>query len=163
MTKILSYIFHLYYECIYVVNRIILNLMGVKFGRNLQCQSIFSISKPTRLLIGNNTWIGRNCSFYAENGIIIGNDVMISKDVSVISSDHSYDDPTKPIRCQGYKKANSISIGNNVWLGEKSIILNEVNLGDNTVVGAGSVVTKNFPSNVVIAGNPARIIRHIPS
>ncbi len=96
------------------------------------------------------------CYFQALNGIELGDNFLFAPGVKLISSNHDLNDKTK------VEKSEPIRIGNNVWLGANVLILPGVQLGSNVVVGAGSVVTKSFPSNVIIAGNPARIIKQNP-
>lgn len=91
----------------------------------------------------------------AINGIVIGGNVRLGPGVKIISANHNlynYDvhDSKKPI-----------IIGNNCWIGANSVILPGIELGEHVIVGAGSVVTKSFESNCVIAGNPAKKIRDI--
>lgn len=93
------------------------------------------------------------CYFQALNGIEIGENFLFAPGVKLISSNHGMDDRHE------IEKAPPIKIGANVWLGANVIILPSVTLGSNVVVGAGSVVTKSFPDHVVIAGNPARVIK----
>lgn len=93
------------------------------------------------------------CYFQALNGIEIGQNFLFAPGVKLISSNH--DLANKEI----VERADPIIIGDNVWLGANVIILPATKLGNNVVVGAGSVVTKSFPDNVVIAGNPARVIK----
>lgn len=96
------------------------------------------------------------CYIQGINTIFIGDDCMIAPGVKIISANHDLKDFSKHD-----KSVNPIRIGNNCWLGANAIILPGVHLGNNVIVGAGSVVTKSFPDNVVIAGNPARIISHL--
>jgi len=96
-----------------------------------------------------------HCYIQALGGIEIGENFLFAPGIRLISVNHGVNDE--------YKNTNTkpIKIGNNVWLGTNVIILPEVSIGNNVVVGAGSVVTKSFPDDVVIVGNPARIIKNI--
>ena len=93
------------------------------------------------------------CYFQALNGIELGKNFLFAPGVKLISSNHDLADKSK------VAKADPIIIGDNVWLGANVVILPSVKLGNNIVVGAGSVVTKSFPDNVIIAGNPAKILK----
>lgn len=97
----------------------------------------------------------RGCFYQARNGIIFGNNVIWGDNIGIISANHKKEDYSK------YDKERCIEIDNNVWIGMNAIILPNVHLGNNVIVGAGAVVTKSFPDNVVIAGNPAKIIRRL--
>ncbi|CZF80177.1 Maltose O-acetyltransferase [Grimontia celer] len=90
------------------------------------------------------------------NGITLGKGLLLAPGVKIISGNHSFDDSRKTIN------TNRIIIGDNVWIGANAIILPGVNIGNNCIIGAGSVVTKSFDgSGLVIAGNPARVIKKI--
>ncbi|MFA5102774.1 MAG: acyltransferase [Candidatus Thermoplasmatota archaeon] len=147
------------FKSIYGINRVLLRLMGVSFGSHVEVFSITSIASPNKLRIGDNVWIGKNVSLYAESGIQIGNNVMVAKDVSIISSDHDFTDSRQLIKDQGMRVQDTpVVIGNNVWIGEKAIILKKVTVSENSIVGAGAVVTKDVPPNTIVAGNPAKQI-----
>jgi len=91
-------------------------------------------------------------------GITIGDDVQIGPNVQLLTPTH----PIDPVlRRAGWEAAEPITIGDNVWLGGGVIVLPGVTIGADTVVGAGSVVTKDLPSGVVAVGNPARVIRRV--
>jgi acetyltransferase-like isoleucine patch superfamily enzyme len=111
------------------------------------------------LHLGNNVSINQNCFISCYGGLEIGNDVAIGHNVSILTTDHVFDDLTIPIKQQKlvYKK---VVIGNNVYIGAKATILAGVTIPNGTVIGAGSVVTKSITEdNCIIAGIPAKIIR----
>ena len=160
MYKFLKIIQTSFFDINYQLNRFVLKQIGVKIGENLKTFSITTIENPAGISIGNNVWISKNVALYACNGIKIGNDVIIAKDVSLISGDHEYLNKTTKINKQGMQTNKApIIIGDDVWIGEKAIILKSVNIGKGCVVGAGSVVTKDIPPFSIAAGNPAKIIK----
>lgn len=94
-----------------------------------------------------------NVKIRCKNKITVGNNVAISHDVTIMDSDaHNID-------YEGYQMTKPITIGNNVWIGSRAIILKGVNIGDGAIVAAGSVVTKDVPPNATVAGVPAKIIK----
>lgn len=97
-----------------------------------------------------------NCYFSGINGIYIGDYTIFAPGVKVISANHDLSDLSKHD-----KSVNPIRIGSHCWLGANAVILPGVQLGDRVIVGAGSVVTKSFGSNLVIGGNPARVIKSL--
>lgn len=132
---------------------------SVVIGRNtrIECTGgLQSIGKGVK--IGNRTTFGNDCMFGAAGGIEIGDDVVAGQFIRFHSENHNYNDLTKLIREQGVSH-KGIKIGNNCWIGAGTVFLDGAELGDGCVVGANTVVTKKFPSNVVIAGIPARIIK----
>ena len=144
-----------------IFTRLTLKLMGVKVGKNLTAFLVTTIESPQNVTIGNNVWMSKNVALYAANGISIGNDVVIAKDVSFVSANHGFKDKAKKINQQTMETGIApIVVGNDVWIGEKAIILKAVTVGDGAVVGAGAVVTKDVPAYAVVAGNPARIIAY---
>lgn len=131
----------------------------VVIGRNtrIECTGgLESIGKGVR--IGNRTTFGNDCIFGAAGGIEIGDDVVAGQYVRFHSENHNYDDDNRLIKEQGVTH-KGIKIGNNCWIGAGAVFLDGAELGDGCVVGANAVVTKRFPSNVVIAGIPAKTIK----
>lgn len=124
----------------------------------------FIINQPFRcdygcnIFLGEDCFINFNCVILDEAKVTIGDHAFIGPNVSIYTACHPLD-PVK--RNQFIEWAEPVTIGNNVWIGGGVTILPGVTLGDNVVVGSGAVVTKDFPSNVVIGGNPARILKNI--
>jgi len=117
-----------------------------------------------QIIIGDNVSIQKDCHIGAINKVILGNNVLIASKVYI--SDHSHgkvgvDELDCPPSNRKLYSKGPVVIGNNVWIGEGAVILPNVIIGDNCIVGANSVVTKTFPDNCVIGGNPARIIRRL--
>jgi len=107
--------------------------------------------------IGRNVFVNQNCTFYDLGGLTIGDDVMIGPNVSLITSGH----PIAPSERRAGVTASPIVIERNVWIAAGVTIIGGVTVGENAVIAAGSVVTKDVPPNVIAGGNPARIIRSI--
>ncbi|ELI1804019.1 acyltransferase, partial [Vibrio parahaemolyticus] len=114
--------------------------------------------------IGEGTFLGRgvvvSTSASGNSKIQIGKNVLLAQDVLIIGGNHEYKDPSIPIKNQGEGKQGNIMIGDDVWIGARSIILTGVSIGKGAVIGAGSVVTKDVPCFAVAAGNPAKIIKY---
>lgn len=113
---------------------------------------------PERVKLGKGTYPGDspNCYIQAMNGIVVGDYTNLGPGVGLVSANHD------PLQNNRWVKAPPIRLGKNCWLGMNAIILPGVTLGDNTIVGAGAVVTKSFPEGYcVLAGNPARKIRDL--
>jgi acetyltransferase-like isoleucine patch superfamily enzyme len=94
-------------------------------------------------------------------GITIEDDVMLGSGVHIYVHNHRFDDPNIPIIDQGYFSSSPVVLKKGGWVGAKAIILPGVIIGENAVIGAGSIVTKSIPERVLAVGNPAMIIREI--
>ena len=112
----------------------------------------------TNIVMGNNSGIGINS--YVQDNVIIGSNVMIGPDVLIYTINHNYEKENVLIIKQGVNK-KKVKIGDNVWIGTRVIILPGVTIGNNVVIASGSVVTKDVPDNVVVGGNPAKIIKNV--
>jgi acetyltransferase-like isoleucine patch superfamily enzyme len=108
--------------------------------------------------IGAKTVIGEDCTISAYQHISIGEQCIIADRVMMIDFDHNVTEVERPIRLQGIYKRN-VQVGNNVWIGYGAQILRGVIVGDNAVIGASAVVSKDVPANAIVAGAPARVIR----
>lgn len=111
------------------------------------------------IAIGAGTATSNNISFVAMKRVEIGECCQIGDLVSIFDCDFHEISPATRNRTAG--KISPVSIGNNVWLGSRVMVLKGVTIGDNSVIAASSVVTKPIPANCIAAGNPARVIRSI--
>ena len=107
---------------------------------------------------GKNVYANFNLTLVDDTHIYVGDNTMFGPNVTVATAGH----PVLPeLRGQGYQYNMPVRIGKNCWLGVGVIVLPGVTIGEGTVVGAGSVVTKDLPANVVAVGNPCRVLREI--
>lgn len=108
--------------------------------------------------VGKGTYINSNVTFVDDEHIYIGNSCLIAPNVVFCTSGH----PILPILRENHYVYNlPIHVGNNVWIGSGAQIMPGITIGDNSVIGAGSVVTNDIPENVVAFGVPCRVIRDI--
>lgn len=114
-------------------------------------------TRGATITFGNNVSVNNQCCIVAEHSISIGNDVLIGLNCSIYDSNFHDLEITK--RHQTDPNPQGVTIGNTVFIGNNVTILKGVSIGDYSVVAAGAMVTQSFPSNVVIGGNPAKIIR----
>lgn len=125
-------------------------------GRNAYIQLIGQNGKIT---IGDHTSISRYVSISAKEHVSIGNNCLISYNVSILDHDHLIDNPNISPIDGGLTDGDNITIGDDCFIGAHSFILKGVTLGKHCAVGANSVVTKSFPAYSLIAGNPAILLR----
>jgi acetyltransferase-like isoleucine patch superfamily enzyme len=107
--------------------------------------------------VGRNVFVNQNCTFYDLGGLDIADDVMIGPNVSIITTGH----PLEPSQRRAATIGKPIAIERNVWIAAGATIVGGVTVGENSVVAAGSVVTKDVPANTLVGGNPAGVIRSI--
>ena len=117
----------------------------------------FYTTGGTDIRVGRNVFINQNCTFYDLGGLDIADDVLIGPNVSLITSGH----PLEPARRRAFTTAKPIVIERNVWIAAGATVIGGVTVGENAVVAAGSVVTRDVPANTLVGGNPARVIRSI--
>lgn len=124
-------------------------------GKNINIEKGATFSQ--RLRCGDNSGLGLNCKI--QGAVTIGNNVMMGPDVLIYTTNHEFRNKDIPMQQQGYQQERPVSIGNDVWIGARVIILPGVTIGDGCVIGAGAVVTKDVPAYSVCAGNPAKVVK----
>lgn len=141
----------------------LLDLLLGSRGGNVWIAAPFFVDYGENIHLGRNVEINMNCVFLDCNRITIGDYSGIGPGVHIYTVFH----PTEPAERLSEKsplwrsQTAPVSIGRNVWIGGRSVILPGVEIGDGTTVGAGSVVTKSLPANVLAVGNPCRVIRKL--
>lgn len=130
-------------------------LIGSKVDERFSLIPPFYTTGGENIRVGRNVFINQNCTMYDLGGIDIGDDVMIGPNVSIITSSH----PVEPSRRRDAVIARPIVIERNVWIAAGVTIIGGVRVGENSVIAAGSVVTRDVAPNTLVGGNPARLIR----
>lgn len=127
-------------------------------GETFYIEPPFYCDYGCHIYAGENLYINYDCTILDCAEVHIGDNVLIATKVQIYAAYH----PTDPqARLTGKELAAPVHIGNNVWIGGGVIICPGVSIGDNTTIGAGSVVTKDIPSDVVAVGNPCRVIKSV--
>ena len=144
--------------CPQFVRNIFFKILFKKYGKrnNLDYKTYFRY--PKKIIIGDDVTINRGCNFYAsffekDAYIILGNRIALGPEVSIFGAGHDHNYLNLP------DNAKTVKIGDYVWIGGKSIILQGVEIGEGAVIGAGSVVTKDIPPYSIAVGNPAKVIK----
>jgi acetyltransferase-like isoleucine patch superfamily enzyme len=133
------------------------DLVGQPVGDHFRLIPPFYADCGKNIRVGARVFINQNCTFYSLAEITVGDDVMIGPNVSLITSEH----PVAPSQRRAFLLGKPITIGNGVWIAAGATVIGGVTIGENAVVAAGSVVTRDVPANTLVAGNPARVIRSI--
>lgn len=128
------------------------------FGENASIIPPFTCDYGTNVNIGEGSVINHSGVFLDTNEINIAKNVLVGPNAGLYCALHPYDEKA---RREGMEKAKAITINDSAWLGGKVVVLPGVNIGKHSVIGAGSVVTKDIPDDVVAVGNPCRVIRKI--
>ncbi len=132
-------------------------LLG-RAGQRLLIEQPFHCDYGTNIDVGDNFYANFNLVILDANKVVIGDNVFIAPNVGLHTSGHPLDARR---RNAGLEYARPITIGNNVWIGAGVNVMPGVSIGDDSVIGAGSVVTRDVPANVVAAGVPCRVMKSI--
>lgn len=132
-------------------------LIGKKVDESFFLIPPFYTAGGDEIRVGRNVFVNQNCTFYDLGGLDIADDVMIGPNVSLITAGH----PLEPSHRRRTTVGRPIAIERNVWIAAGATIIGGVTVGENSVVAAGGVVTKDVSPNTLVGGNPARVIRSI--
>jgi len=127
-------------------------------GKDVWIEPDFRCEYGSNITIEDNVYINFGCIILDCADVTIGSHTLLGPNIGLYTANHSIN-ATERINGGCYSKP--IHIGKNVWLGGDVKVLGGVSIGDNTIIGAGSIVTKDIPSNVIAVGNPCRVIRKI--
>ena len=129
------------------------------YGENLYIISpVYANCGLRHVHFGKDVVVNFDCKFVDDGDIFIGDNTLIGPGCTFATADH----PISPrLRKHVLQRNKPIHIGKNVWFGSGAIVLPGVTIGDNSIIGAGSVVTKDIPANVIAVGNPAKVLREI--
>jgi acetyltransferase-like isoleucine patch superfamily enzyme len=132
-------------------------LIGKKVDESFLLIPPFYTAGGDEIRVGRNVFVNQNCTFYDLGGLDIADDVLIGPNVSLITTGH----PLEPSQRRAATIGKPIVIERNVWIAAGATIIGGVTVGENSVVAAGSVVTRDVSPNTLVGGNPAQVIRSI--
>lgn len=138
------------------IRRLMSKLFGYEVPETFRVFPPFNTDFGRNTKVHDNVFINAGCQFQDQGGIEIGEGSLIGHNVVLATLNHELN-PSRRQICV----PSPIKVGKNVWIGSNSTILPGVKIGDNSVIGAGSVVTKDIPSGVVAVGNPCKVLREI--
>lgn len=156
-TRLSSKLSALHFDETELVRQVFEELIGKPVGDRFYLIPPFYADYGLNITIGRAVHIGYNCIFTGHGAINIADEVMIAPKVSLVTAGH----PLEPEQRRAYITAKPITIDTNVWIGTGAIILSGVHIGAGAVVAAGAVVTHDVPSATLVAGVPAKVIRHL--
>lgn len=132
------------------------NIIGATIDKTTTIFIPFHTNFGRHIFIGKNVFINHGCSFLDLGGITIEDDVLIGPQVNIITENHPVDPKSRKSL-----ELNSVTIKRNAWIGANATILPGVIIGENSIVAAGAVVTKDVPDNTIVGGVPAKLIKKI--
>lgn len=132
-------------------------LLG-KVGENCTVEQPLFCTYGYNTTLGDNCFLNVNCKLMDSGYITIGNNVFIAPNVCIVTEEHAMDVPQ---RLEGLEYTHPVTIGDNVWICTGAVILPGVTIGADSVIGAGSIVTKDIPPKSLAVGNPCKVIRSL--
>ena len=139
----------------------ILEIVNELFGRSDETTFVnppFLCDYGSNIEVGKNCFINYNCTILDNAKVTLGDNCLLAPNVSIYTAGHAMHPRTRAL---GYEYGIKVTVGDNVWIGGNTVICPGVSIGSNSVIGAGSVVTRDIPEWTFAAGNPCRVIRKI--
>lgn len=118
-----------------------------------------SSGKEGRISIGNNVWLTGYTQLYAADSIVVEDDCMIAANVLIVDYSHGYDSIDSSFKDQNFSQIGRVVIGRGSWIGQNVVVLPGVTIGEMSIVGANSVVTKSIPPRCIAVGAPAKVLK----
>lgn len=141
----------------YAFRRVLVKHIFKRCGHDVIVKNGAYFGSGIGIEVGDRSQIGHKSRI--DHQVVIGNDVVMGPDVVIMTISHAYDNPDITINQQGSLPRLPVTIGNDVWIGTRVVILPGVTIGDGAVIGACAVVTKSIPAYAVAAGIPAKVVK----
>ena len=142
----------------FILKRFLLNLAGIKIGKNTKVVGPIHIGTVAKLNIGEGCWIGSGLKIYGNGVVTVGNNCDFAPDVAFVTGSHEIGSKE---RRAGKGTSFEILIENGCWIGARVTIMGDIIILESSIIGTCSLVNKNIDSNVIAAGTPAKIIKNI--
>jgi acetyltransferase-like isoleucine patch superfamily enzyme len=136
---------------------IALKIPAFSYGHNISVARNYDIRCPNSMALGDKVSFGKN--FTCETDLKIGCHVLISSNVSIVGKDHPFDNEMVSVFDAPRLDNSDVKIGSNVLVGYGTIIIGPIEIADGCIIGAGSIVTKDLPKDMICVGNPAKPLR----
>lgn len=133
------------------------NMIFASCGENVNIERKAFFGSGFNISIGDYSGLGENCKVPSD--IIIGDNVMIGPNFYVHSRNHNFKNTDIPIRLQGFTSKMPTIIKNNIWIGRDVMLTPGRTIEDGTIIGTRALLTKDFPKNSIVGGNPAKVIK----
>jgi len=131
-----------------------------RIGRDCEFGVVRDNTKDSKIIIGNNVWITARCQIYSKVKVEIDDDVLIAANVFICDYTHGYKQAANiPYQNQPFEPYGAIRVGRGTWIGQNCVILYGVNIGEQCIIGANSVVTKSIPDRCIVMGSPAKVTK----
>ena len=143
-----------------LIRYLLIRKMAKSCGRNVSIKKHCYLHRIKGLSIGNNVSIHEGVYINAVGGLTIGDNVSISHGSDILTFNHQWNDPSKPIKYNDIVK-KSVTIGNDSWIGVGTKIMAGVNIGERTIIAAGAIVTKDVKPHTMVGGCPARLMKKL--
>ncbi len=148
---------HIYRKIIRYIRTFVLSQLCAEFGKDVLVFGRVRIDRPEKVYIGDNCSLNENILIIGCEIVRFGKRVVISPGSTILSASMDYEHSSPPYA----RKSAPVNIGDNVWIGACSTILPGITIGEGAVIGAGAVVTKDIPPNMLVTGVPATIKKEL--